>query len=685
MNYQDLEIQRSYISQGANNIANSFLVPVLKYTKVYLRSVGFFSSDVLVPIMDGIVALSRRGGTIKLIASPQLSREDIEAISLGYSRRDEILRGIFDKEFVPEMERVDDSNLQLLSTLIARGILDIRIAITNGIGEYHDKLGVLQDAEGNKIAFFGSSNSSLNGYQNNYEKIRVARSWIDGESETVGDELREFESLWNGNNPFVNVIEYKESARNNLLKIIERRREAKTHNTENAPIKLRDYQEQAIKAWVENHYRGFYVMATGTGKTWTAIYSAKKLLEEKPVTVVICAPYKHLVKQWAEDVNVAFPDAKTILVSSENPNWQQQINQAIIRKRYTPSTQIIIITTIASFNMQRFTDTIGKDISEKLLIVDEAHRFTNRPESLLETYKYLLGLSATPFSGSSAEKGRVLMSFFGGQVFSLPIEEALERGYLVPYYYQPVFVHATEDEEQRFQSFTHRILSCFNKAGQCINPDLLVKSLRNRLRVISMAEEKQSRIDEMINRIENPDHFVVYCGDGRLFDNDSGEEIRHIQSIKKVLFLHDIKASQFTATESMDERMVLVDAFNKGEIAALAAIRCLDEGINIPSIKSALILSSNDDYREFVQRRGRILRTYKGKSSATIYDVIVLPSQETPGMAKIELRRFHEYARLALNWNELEPQLDDLLGSYSLNIDDVDVFDYENMEEPIDE
>ena len=685
MNYQDLEIQRSYISQGANNIANSFLVPVLKYTKVYLRSVGFFSSDVLVPIMDGIVSLSRRGGTIKLIASPQLSREDIEAISLGYSRRDEILRGIFDKVFVPEMERVDDSNLQLLSTLIARGILDIRIAITNGIGEYHDKLGVLQDAEGNKIAFFGSSNSSLNGYQNNYEKIRVARSWIDGESETVRDELREFESLWNGNNPFVNVIEYKESARNNLLKIIERRREVETQNTETAPIKLRDYQEQAINAWVENHYHGFYVMATGTGKTWTAIYSAKKLLEEKPVTVVICAPYKHLVKQWSEDVNAAFPDAKTILVSSENPNWQQQINQAIIRKRYTPSTQIIIITTIASFNMQRFTDTIGKDISEKLLIVDEAHRFTNRPESLLETYKYLLGLSATPFSGSSAEKGRVLMSFFGGQVFSLPIEEALDRGYLVPYYYQPIFVHATEDEEQRFQSFTHRILSCFNKAGLCINPDLLVKSLRNRLRVISMAEEKQSRIDEMINRIENPDHFVVYCGDGRLFDNDSGEEIRHIQSIKKVLFLHDIKASQFTATESMDERMVLVDAFNKGEISALAAIRCLDEGINIPSIKSALILSSNDDYREFVQRRGRILRTYKGKSSATIYDVIVLPSQETPGMAKIELRRFHEYARLALNWNELEPQLDDLLESYSLNIDDVDVFDYENMEEPIDE
>ena len=335
--------------------------------------------------------------------------------------------------------------------------------------------------------------------------------------------------------------------------------------------------------------------------------------------------------------------------------------------------------------MPRFEAAISKDLSDKLLIVDEAHRFTNRPESLHSTYKYLLGLSATPFSGSSAEKGRELMAFFGGQVFCLPIENALDRGYLVPFYSRPIFVNATEEEEQKFQSYTHRILSCFNKAGQCINPDLLVKSLRNRLRVISMASEKQTRIDELVDQVEDPDHFVVYCGDGRLFDNNTGEEIRHIQSIKRVLFNHDIKASQFTCTENMDERMVLVDAFNKGEISALVAIRCLDEGINIPSIKSALILSSNDDYREFVQRRGRILRTYKGKQSATIYDVVVLPSNETPGLAKIELRRFHEYARLALNWDELAPQLDGLLDTYSLTIDDVDVYDYENMEETIDE
>ena len=590
MNFQELELSRSYISRGDNNIAKSFLVPALKCAKEYMRSVGFFSSDVLLPIIDGIVSLSRKSGSIKLIASPQLSQEDIDAISLGYSRRDELLRGVFDKSFISEMEKLDDSALQLLSTLIARGILDIKIAITEGIGEYHDKLGLLQDQEGNTLAFFGSANSSLNGYQNNYEKIRIARSWVTGEQDVVTDELQEFNSLWNGSNPYVSVIDYRESARTNVLKIIERRSSKKDDATSD-PVKLRDYQEQAIEAWAENNYRGFYVMATGTGKTWTAIFSAKKLLKKNPATVVICAPYKHLVRQWSEDVSSAFPDAKIVLVSSENSSWLQQINQAVIRKRYSPNTQIIIITTIASFNMPRFEAAISKDLSDKLLIVDEAHRFTNRPESLHSTYKYLLGLSATPFSGSSAEKGRELMAFFGGQVFCLPIENALDRGYLVPYYYRPIFVNATEEEEQKFQSYTHRILSCFNKAGQCINPDLLVKSLRSRLRVISMASEKQARIDELVDQVEDPDHFVVYCGDGRLFDNNTGEEIRHIQSIKRVLFNHDIKASQFTCTENMDERMVLVDAFNKGEISALVAIRCLDDGINIPSIKSALILS----------------------------------------------------------------------------------------------
>jgi superfamily II DNA or RNA helicase len=283
------------------------------------------------------------------------------------------------------------------------------------------------------------------------------------------------------------------------------------------------------------------------------------------------------------------------------------------------------------------------------------------------------------------------MQFFGGQVFSLPIEKALGK-HLVNYYYRPIFVNATEDEEGKFKYHSQKIAGCFRN-NVCIDPDQLVKSLRNRLRVISMADEKKTRIEEILSHVKEKDHFVVYCGDGKLFDDDTNEEMRHIRFVKGELDKRGYKPSQFTAKENMAERIELVDEFNKGNITALSAIRCLDEGINIPSIKAALILSSNDDYREFVQRRGRILRKYDGKKNATIYDVIVLPSEDLQAWAKIELRRFLEYAKLAINWDKtenpseekLQDILDDLCLRYGLSIEDIDVYDYEEVEEPLDE
>lgn len=683
MGLRDLDIKKSYISCGDESIATSFLVPALKQTKLYQRSVGFFSSSVFETILDGVVALARNGGRIQLIASPRLNEEDIQAISLGYDKKDEIINNAFSRDFSAELECFDETRLQILVELIAQGTLDIRIAVTDTVGMYHDKLGIMEDFNGDVVVFYGSANSSASGYQKNYEKIRTVKSWIASDAESVEDEQQEFKNLWEGTNPFVKVYKYRDSAKAKILEVLEKKKAGKA-SSKPEPIKLRDYQKDAINAWVSNDYHGFYVMATGTGKTWTAIFSAKRLVEKNPAMIVICAPYKHLVRQWADDVIKTFPNSKMILVSSENPQWEQQINHEIIRKKYSPDNQIIVISTIASFKMDRFMKALRKSKEKKLLIVDEAHRFTDRPEELKTDFQYMLGLSATPFSGTSAQKGQELMAFFGGQVFNLPIEDALDRGFLVPYNYHPIYVHATDDEEGKFRYHTQKILSCF-KNNKCINPDLLVKSLRNRLRVISMADAKQANIDDIINRISETDHFVVYCGDGRLFDSNSGEEIRHIQSVKRVLTAHGFKSSQFTAKENMAVRMELVDAFNKGEISAMAAIRCLDEGINIPSIKSALILSSNDDYREFVQRRGRILRKYDGKEYANIYDVVVLPSHDMQGWAKIELRRFHEYAKLALNWGELEGELQSLLLSYGLTVEDVDVFDYEDVEVTVDE
>ena len=671
MDFIGLNPERSYISKGDSNIANSFIIPALKYTKNYKRSVGFFSSSVLDTIMDGIVEMARNGGKIQLIASPQLSEDDVNAINAGYEQRKRA-EDSFSEVFEREIEKLPNIRLQMLCDLIKKKVLDIKIAITDESGIYHDKLGILEDFNGNKMVFYGSSNSSYGGYQSNYEKIRVARGWDNGFEDIIKDEEQEFDNLWNDTNPFVRVFEYTKTAEEKLLKVIHNRDSL----SKSKEIKLRDYQEQAVDAWVQNDFHGFYVMATGTGKTWTAIFAAKELVKVHPCMIVICAPYKHLVKQWAEDVQTAFPKANIILVSSENPDWDNQITNEIIKEKYKTDSQIIIISTISSFNSERFESVEKKYDGDKLLIVDEAHRFTTRSEEIKNRYKFMLGLSATPFSGISAEKGKELINYFGGQVFNLPIETALEKGYLVPYLYHPIIVSATEEEEENFYKCSAIMSSCF-KNGVCINKDLFASMYRKRLRIISMADEKQANIREIIGKIKTNDHFVVYCGDGKLFDGNTGEELRHIQSVKRILSEFNYKASQFTATESMNERINLVDSFNKGEISALAAIRCLDEGINIPSIKSALILSSNDDYREFVQRRGRILRKYDKKDFAEIYDVLVLPSSSSNKWAAIELRRFYEYAKLAKNWEEeLKEQLYKLLDEYDLAIEDIDVYDY---------
>lgn len=682
MSFKDLDIKTSYTSCGENGIAPAFIVPVLKQTRLYQRCSGFFSSGVFEPILKGIIPFARNKGKIQLITSPILSAEDIEAIKEGYKQKEETYKSSFSQEFLSAIDCLSDTNLELLVELIRTDVLDIKLAIPkDSIGIYHDKLGIIEDFDGNKMVFFGSANSSLGGYRNNYERIRVEKSW-EGYDERIEDECKYFNSLWNGTDQYVSVYSCKESIQNSIFQVQKNRNKAKEKKS---PIELRDYQKDAISAWVKNKYHGFYVMATGTGKTWTAIYSAKKLLESKAAMIVVLAPYKHLIKQWADDIIEAFPESKIIMVSSENPQWEVQLTDKIISKQYNTDVQIIVVCTIKSFNSNRFKDTINKSTEDKLLIVDEAHRFTARDEEIHNTYKYMLGLSATPFSGSSASKGKALMDFFGGNVFNLPIENAIGK-YLVNYYYYPIFVNATVEEELKFKQYSKNIISCFRN-GICIDQDKLIKCLMGRLRIISMASEKQSRIKEILAHVKEKDHFIVYCGDGRLFD--SGEERRHISFVKKVL--NDdfgYRPSQFTAKESMLERMKLVDEFNKGNITALSAIRCLDEGINIPSIKSALILSSNDDYREFVQRRGRILRKYNDngteKENAVIYDVIVLPKQEQ-NWAKIEFRRFFEYARLSLNWRELNPQLNNYLSQYGLTQDEVDVYDYEDMEDTLDE
>lgn len=677
MSLRDIPLRLSYKSKGKDNLLDNFLIPGLKESVVYKRSVGFFSSSVFEIMDTGLAKFIENGGSIQIICSPQLSEKDIDAIRLGYELKNAAVKRVVIEDLENCLNQISDENIKTLIELIRKDRLNIMVVDVNDqMGIYHDKIGILKDLQGNKVLFVGSPNESRSAYCGNYEKIRVAVSWIESDNLRIQDDEEEFDSIWNGTHDYISRTDYTCLIGKHLSSILNRRSSNEVVEHKKVGVVLRPYQNAAIKAWIDNGKHGFFVMATGTGKTWTAIYAALEVIKEENIFLVICAPYKHLVRQWYEDVHSVLPDCRIVMVSSENHNWESELLDAIYNSKYNGGGTVIAISTIVSFNSERFERVARKTNLNRMLIVDEAHRFKNTSEQVHNFYTYMLGLSATPSSKKNDEVGEQLMKYFGGQVFNLPIEYAIDHNYLVHYNYYPIYVHSTYEEEKNFDKYTSLMMSCF-KGNVCIDIEGLARYKRSRLRIISMTKEKIDKIQWILSQVKERDHFIVYCGDGRLFENNIEEGKRHIQFVQEVLRELGFRVNQFTAEENMKERMQLVSSFNRGMIDALVAIRCLDEGINIPSIEGALLLSSNDDYREFVQRRGRILRTYrsdftgKEKGAANIYDVVVLPSDSMTNFALIELRRFYEYARLADNVDDCIQELESLALQYGLDMDTI--------------
>lgn len=673
MSLKELDIAISYKSVGEESFSK-IINPMLEHAKIYKRSVGFFSSSALDFIGDGILNMAKRGGKIFLATSPKLSEEDIDAIKKGYDAR-EIVEQAFKKEACDAINGLTDQNAQILFELIRDSVVDIKIVLKKG-GMYHDKLALIEDWEENIVACVGSNNESGAGYNSNYEKIRVYKSWLDYEGR-IEDEMEEFESIWTNTNDALAIYDFSDAFEKELLERIEHINPQQKKNK----YKMRPYQEDAKSSWIKNGNKGFFVMATGTGKTITSLYSIQEFITENKIFTVIAVPYIHLIHQWKEDIKEFFPEADIVCVYGEVKDAESRIFTSYKRNQsvYKPT---IVVTTIRSFFLDRYKSLYSKIEYEKLLIVDEAHNFLNSiSDELSEQYPYKLGLSATPVFGKNEEKTAELLNWFGGQVVDLPIEKAIGK-YLVDYEYHPMFVYASEEDEIRFANATALMLSAIDtKRNVIVDEEKFVRGYRGRLKAISMADEKISNIKTFFNEIPNHNHTIVYCSDGKLWFERSSkenetEEMRHLEYVLKLINQSIIdsklkKASKFTASENLETRIKLIDSFDKGTINCLVAIRCLDEGINIPSIEAALILSSNDNYREFVQRRGRILRQYPGKKKADIYDVIVLPSSDNTSFAEIEFRRYYEYSRLALNKDELLLKLQCMLDDYGLDIEDI--------------
>ncbi len=181
MSLKDCILKNEYRSL-VDNVVQDFYIPLLKEACSYKRAVGFFSSTALVEISKGIGAMAERGGKIQIVASPYLSNEDLEAIKNGYAEREIVIEGALRRSLLNEQhDYYSMQRLNLLASLIADGLMDIKIAYTedkNGIGMYHEKMGLIEDEDGNIVAFSGSMNESLTAMAINYETIDVFCNWI---------------------------------------------------------------------------------------------------------------------------------------------------------------------------------------------------------------------------------------------------------------------------------------------------------------------------------------------------------------------------------------------------------------------------------------------------------------------------------------------------------------------------
>ena len=719
MSFQELDIKNEYRSL-LDSVAKDFYIPLLSKAVKYQRAVGFFSSSCLVEISKGISELAKNGGKIQLVASPYLSDEDVEAIKSGYAMRDQVVKDAVRREMTEGKTPFEKARLNLLANLISDGVLDIKIAFTEDsdrMGMYHEKMGIITDAEGNRVAFAGSMNESATAMTLNYETIDVFCSW-KGEEDRVVAKENAFASIWNDTEPNIKIIEFPELKQEIIEKYKRSVPDFEIDKKEYSPdidtvlhtdlgiyteygpkfpewFKLHDYQDEAITEWQKRDYRGIFDMATGTGKTYTglgALTTLSKNIDHKLAAIIVC-PYQHLVEQWVEDI-LKFNIEPIIGYSeSSQKDWQKRLKDAIRDQKLKVRGKefFCFICTNATFSSDYVQTQLAKIKSDTLLMVDEAHNFGAPYLSclLFDNYKYRLALSATLERHNDEEGTAKLYDFFGEKCIEYTLDRAIEEKKLTKYKYYPIVVTLTEEELEAYDNLSYEIGKCIMKGK---NGKMKLSSRGERLalqrsRIVAGARNKVTMLEEVIQPYIHDKHILVYCGATKGLEQNQdrsdvdSEDIRQIDIVTDLLGNKlGMDVSQFTSKESVEEREVLKREFSAGDtLKVLIAIKCLDEGVNIPKIKTAFILASTTNPKEYIQRRGRVLRLADGKEYAEIYDFITLPYgieevtsltaaqvKRNSTLVKNELRRAEEFSRIAVNMVESASLIDEIKDAYGI-------------------
>lgn len=637
MSLADLPLRTSY-HKGRDDIARDFYLPCMERAVRYHRAVGFFRSTVFGvawPALRQFVVENK--GTMRILCSHVLSDADIDALEEGYSaRHDERLathfleevRGLLAEPYLAQPVRI-------LAALVASGVIELKVAVLTPAERatvrgriFHDKLGVFEDTRGNMVIFKGSMNETWSGLaaDGNLESVDVAATWLgERDIERATTEFKYFNELWDDTYPGLRVRPFPQVAKDELERVASPEWEAELNecltfrrNIDPRGRTLRPHQAAGLASWRANDRRGILEFATGSGKTFTAITAIREALNNAEVVIVV-VPDRVLFGQWHAELVETLDDLEPQILraGAGYTRWKAGLN-AWTRSGDQPR---LVLATIQTASTPEFIDSIHAS-NRTLLVVDEVHRAGSpKHQNLLNEDRFAgarLGLSATPQRAGDPSGTAAILGFFRGILeprYSLA--DAVRDGVLCKYFYRPHTVRLTEDEQHEWDEVSARVrqlLARTNGASAPDDSDRLKRLLIRRARIVKQASAKVSlAVNVMRDHFVKGQRWLIYC-----------DNLAQLNSVRAALEVEGLNPLPFHSEMDGDRDATLNWLNRRGGV--VVAIKCLDEGVDIPNVSHALILASSKNPREYIQRRGRVLRKAPGKALAYIHDAIVLPA-----------------------------------------------------------
>lgn len=659
---------RPEYSKGDDDIAADFYLPCMSAATGYDRVTGYFSSSVYVLAWPAMRSFVSRGGRIRIVCSPVMSARDIEGLQQASdAHNDEALASMLASELQamlaePGLRRAS----QGLACLVVAGVVEIRLAVLEAGAPatarrmFHDKVGVFRDDAGDAVGFRGSMNETFLGLapDGNLESIDVFPSWIGGrDGERADKALSRFQDLWADRIVGVKVSPLPRRIRDLLVEassdsdweLIADEFAGATHDEAAPPggtrtvggRKLLAHQDLLLTNWIDSGRRGIAEAATGAGKTTIGIAATRDGVDHD-LGVLVLVPSALLLDQWEAEMRQLLPDVRLLRFGDGDRSWTRP---GVLRRLGAPviGERRAAIATMQTAAQPEFLQLLGS--AERLMVIaDEAHRLGSpafgRVMSLNPAAR--LGLSATPHRFGDPEGTDRLLNWFGGILdprYSLA--DALRDKVLTPYSYHPHHVELSEDEQKSWAELSVLIGRRAAAAAKDVSGDETLKRLLiRRARIAKSAVAKTGLAARLLSEeFRHGQRWLVYC--------DSQQQV---SQVRDALAAIGIASLEYHANMAGDRHATMADFEVNGGV--IVAIRCLDEGVDLPAVTHALVLASSRNPREFIQRRGRVLRRHRGKLMAHIHDALITPPSGHDTSDKLliaELGRAVEFARGAAN------------------------------------